>query len=87
MECDTKKVAESDSSFLLDIENDTHVTIDESSHVRRQQSSSVTDGNTSLPDEPLRTSGSNIVVNTARPVVTGVHGANGNGKKSHVLWS
>ncbi|CAN0022976.1 unnamed protein product, partial [Ectocarpus sp. 4 AP-2014] len=49
------------------------------SYIRRHQSRSLTDGNTSLPDEPLRASGSNVVVNTTQPVVTGVYGVNGNG--------
>lgn len=67
-------------ALLLDIENDTSVVVDESSYIRRHQSSSLTDGNGTLPDEPLRVGGSAIVVNTTQPVVTGVYGVNGNGE-------
>lgn len=81
------KVKSLDMAFRLDIENSTSISVDESSYVRRHQSSSVTDGNTTLPDEPLRMSGSYIVVNTTQPVVISVHGANGNGESEagHLL--
>ena len=75
------KVESSDMAFSLDIDNDTSVVVDESSYIRRHQSSSLTDGNTTLPNEPLRAGGSAIVVNTTQPVVTGVYGVNGNGEK------
>lgn len=72
----------SDAAWRLDVGNDTIVEVDEStSYIRRHQSRSLTDGNTSLPDEPLRASGSKIVVNTTQPVVTGVYSVNGNGKR------
>lgn len=65
----------------LDIENDTSISIDESSYVRRHQSSSVTDGNTTLPNQPLAMSGRHVGINTTQPVVTGVYGVNGDGER------
>lgn len=74
------KVGEVDVAHPLDVDNSTSIFIDDSSYVRRHQSQSVTDGNTSLPDQPLRASGKQIVIDTAQPTVTGVYGLNGNGE-------
>lgn len=75
----------SDAAVRLDIENGTHVAVDaETSYIRRHQSRSITDSNTTLPDEPLLSGGSNIAINTTQPVVTGVYGVNGNGKMTGV---
>lgn len=74
------KVGEMDMAYPLDVDNGTSIFIDDSSYVRRHQSQSVTDGNTTLPDQPLRASGNQIVVNTAQPTVTAVYGLNGNGE-------
>ncbi|CAM9804617.1 unnamed protein product, partial [Scytosiphon promiscuus] len=68
------EVQNSDAVYRLDIANTTSIEIDDASYVRRHQSRSLTDGNTSLPNEPLRVGGSNIVINTTQPVVTGVFG-------------
>lgn len=76
------KVGESDMAFRLDIDNDTQIVVDNSSHIKRHQSSAVTDGNTTLVDEPLRMGGVDITVNTTQPVVTGVFGSNGDGERS-----
>lgn len=71
----------SDTAVRLDIDNGTYVSVDsETSYIRRHQSRSITDSNTTLPDEPLLAGGSNIAINTTQPVVTGVYGVNGNGK-------
>lgn len=74
------KVGEVDLAHPLDVDSTTSIFIDDSSYVRRHQSQSITDGNTTLPNQPLRASGKQIVVDTAQPTVTGVYGLNGNGE-------
>lgn len=74
------KVGESDMAVVLDVENYTRISVDDSSYIRRHQSSSITDGNTTLPNESLRTDGTNININSARPTVVGVYGVDGNGE-------
>lgn len=69
------KVESSDTTVGLDIGTANAIEVDESSYIRRHQSKSVTDGETSLSSAPL--SGSNIVVDTTQPVVTGVYSVNG----------
>lgn len=64
----------------LDIGVPNAIEIDGSSHIRRHQSSSITDGDTSLSSPSL--SGSSIVVDTTQPVVSGVYGVNGNGNRT-----
>lgn len=66
----------------LDIGAANAIEIDQSSYIRRHQSSSITDGDTSLSSASL--SGSNIVVDTTQPVVTSVSGVNGNGKRTQM---
>lgn len=75
------KVENSDMSLLLDTADTDSIELDpSSSYIRRHQSSSVTDGDTSLPTAPLLASGTTIVVDTTQPLVTGVYGVNGDGK-------
>lgn len=85
--CATVKVEGSDTSLLLDTGAANSIELDEpSSYIRRHQSSSITDGDTSLPNGPLVASGTSIVVDTTQPVVTGVYGVNGDGKTGAMRW-
>ncbi len=81
--CHRYQVENSDTSLLLDTEGSIEFDVS-SSYIRRHQSSSVTDGVTSLPSAPLAASGTSIAVDTTQPFVTGVYGINGNGKPA---WS
>lgn len=67
----------------LDIENDTRISVDDLSYIRRYQSSSISDGNLTLPNQPLAAAGTNITINTTQPTVSGVHGVNGQGEINH----
>lgn len=79
------KVGNSDTTVGqgLDIGTTNAIEVDESSYIRRHQSSSITDGETTLPSAPL--SGiNNIVVDTTQPVVTGVYRVNGDGNRTRM---
>ncbi|CAM9188184.1 unnamed protein product, partial [Discosporangium mesarthrocarpum] len=74
------QVGSSDMADRLDVDLGGGISFDATSeHLKRSQSQSVTDANTTLPTEPLRVGGSVINVNTSTAYVVGVEGISGNG--------